>query len=120
MQLAVRLATTLLALTWIAPVAQAGVDFAHTFYLDNAKTLVSQRVDGCAHSVRDQPVDQALPDAMKRHGTAQMAATLSHEASFTHTKLPLLDDPFFNVFPQNAERNATGPVGALAYRLADT
>jgi gluconate 2-dehydrogenase alpha chain len=24
------------------------------------------------------------------------------------------------VFPQNAGRNPTGPVGALAYRLADT
>lgn len=29
---------------------------AHIFYLDNAKTLVSQRVDESAHSVRDQPV----------------------------------------------------------------
>jgi imidazolonepropionase-like amidohydrolase len=69
---------------------------AHIFYLDNAKTLVSQGVDGFAHSVRDQPVDQALLDAMKKHGTTQMAATLSREASFTYTKLPFLDDPFFN------------------------
>lgn len=69
---------------------------AHIFYLDNARTLVSQGVDGFAHSVRDQPVDQALLDAMKQHGTAQMAATLSREASFTYTKLPFLDDPFFN------------------------
>lgn len=69
---------------------------AHIFYLDNAKTLVAQGVDGFAHSVRDQPVDQALLDAMKQHGTAQMAATLSREASFTYTKLPFLDDPFFN------------------------
>lgn len=69
---------------------------AHIFYLDNARTLVAQGVDGFAHSVRDQPVDQALLDAMKQHGTAQMAATLSREASFTYTKLPFLDDPFFN------------------------
>ncbi|MET0532619.1 MAG: amidohydrolase family protein [Steroidobacter sp.] len=69
---------------------------AHIFYLENAKTLVSQGVDGFAHSVRDQPVDQALLDAMKRQGTAQMAATLSREASFTYTKLPFVDDPFFN------------------------
>jgi imidazolonepropionase-like amidohydrolase len=69
---------------------------AHIFYLDNAKTLVAQGVDGFAHSVRDQPVDQALLDAMKKRGTAQMAATLSREASFTYTKLPFLDDPFFN------------------------
>jgi imidazolonepropionase-like amidohydrolase len=69
---------------------------AHIFYLDNAKTLVAQGIDGFAHSVRDQPVDQALLDAMKQRGTAQVAATLSREASFTYTKLPFLDDPFFN------------------------
>ncbi|MDY6944284.1 MAG: amidohydrolase family protein [Pseudomonadota bacterium] len=69
---------------------------AHVFYLDNARTLVSQGIDGFAHSVRDQPVDQALLDAMKQRGVVQMAATLSREASFTYTKLPFLDDPFFN------------------------
>jgi len=69
---------------------------AHIFYLDNAKTLVSQGVDGFAHSVRDRPVDQALLDGMKQRGVVQMAATLSREASFTYTKLPFLDDPFFN------------------------
>jgi imidazolonepropionase-like amidohydrolase len=69
---------------------------AHVFYLENAKTLVSQGVDGFAHSVRDQPVDQALLDGMKQHNAAQIAATLSREASFTYTKLPFLEDPFFN------------------------
>ncbi|WP_206606343.1 amidohydrolase family protein [Steroidobacter cummioxidans] len=69
---------------------------AHIFYLENAKTLASQGVDGFAHSVRDAPVDQALLDDMKRHDIVQLAATLSREASFTYTKLPFLDDPFFN------------------------
>lgn len=69
---------------------------AHIFYLENARTLASQGVDGFAHSVRDAPVDQALLDDMKRHDIVQMAATLSREASFTYTKLPFLDDPFFN------------------------
>lgn len=69
---------------------------AHIFYLENAKTLLSQGVDGFAHSVRDQPVDRALLDGMKQRGVAQMAATLSREASFTYTKLPFVDDPFFN------------------------
>ncbi|MET0497137.1 MAG: amidohydrolase family protein [Steroidobacteraceae bacterium] len=69
---------------------------AHVFYLDNAKILASQGVDGFAHSVRDQPIDDALLKEMRSHGTAQMAATLSREASFTYTKLPFLDDPFFN------------------------
>lgn len=88
-----------------APISKAIIDqahkhklraIAHIFYLDNAKTLMTQGVDGFAHSVRDQPVDQALLDGMKQHGIAQMAATLSREASFTYTKLPFLDDPFFN------------------------
>jgi len=69
---------------------------AHVFYLDNAETLVAQGVDGLAHSVRDKPVDQDLLSAMKRHGTWQMAATLSREASFVHPKLPFLEDPFFS------------------------
>lgn len=69
---------------------------AHIFYLDNAKTLASQGVDGFAHSVRDRPVDPALLEEMKRHHTVQMAATLSREASFTYRQLPFLDDPFFN------------------------
>jgi len=69
---------------------------AHVFYLDNAKILASQGVDGFAHSVRDQPIDDALLMEMRSHRTAQMAATLSREASFTYTKLPFLDDPFFN------------------------
>lgn len=69
---------------------------AHIFYLDNAKTLASQGVDGFAHSVRDLPVDQQLLKDMKQRGVVQVAATLSREASFTYTKLPFLDDPFFN------------------------
>ncbi len=69
---------------------------AHVFYLDNAKELVREGIDGFAHEVRDQPVDPALVDAMKAHGTWQMAATLSREASFTYPTLPFLDDPFFS------------------------
>jgi imidazolonepropionase-like amidohydrolase len=93
---------------------------AHIFYLENAKTLVEQGVDGFAHSVRDQPVDPALLTAMKRHGTWQMAATLSREASFTYTKLPFLDDPFFTrgispatlavlASPERQQKLATAP-----------
>jgi imidazolonepropionase-like amidohydrolase len=70
---------------------------AHVFYLEDAKRLVSQGVDGLAHSVRDQPIDQALIDAMKQHGTWQLAETLSREASmFAYgERAPFLDDPFF-------------------------
>jgi imidazolonepropionase-like amidohydrolase len=51
---------------------------AHIFYRDNAKTFGSQGVDGFAHSVRDQPVDQALLDAMKRlHTQGKQCRTIT-------------------------------------------
>ncbi len=70
---------------------------AHVFYLKDARQLVDFGVDGLAHSVRDKPVDQALIQSMKQHGTWQMAATLSREASmFVYGgPAPFLNDPFF-------------------------
>jgi len=70
---------------------------AHIFYLDDAKTLVNQGVDGFAHSVRDQKVDQALVNGMKQRGVWQIAETLSREEyMFAYGKrAPFLDDPFF-------------------------
>ncbi|MGA2116964.1 MAG: amidohydrolase family protein [Bryobacteraceae bacterium] len=72
------------------PIARAIIDgahrrhlrvAAHIFYLQDAKQLTDFGVDGLAHSVRDKPIDHALVDSMKKHGTWQMAATLSREAS---------------------------------------
>lgn len=70
---------------------------AHIFYLDDAKQLVNAGLDSLAHSVRDQPVDQELMDAMKKHGAWQSAATLTREASmFVYAKPPaFLTDSFF-------------------------
>lgn len=71
---------------------------AHIFYLEDAKRVVDQGVDGLVHSVRDQPVDQALIDAMKAKGTWQLAETLSREASMFAFGIPpseVLNDPFF-------------------------
>jgi len=70
---------------------------AHIFYLADAKELVNDGVDGLAHSVRDKPVDRELIDSMKKHGTWQLAATLSREASmFAYAKTPpFADDSFF-------------------------
>jgi imidazolonepropionase-like amidohydrolase len=70
---------------------------AHIFYLQDARQLVDYGVDGLAHSVRDKPVDQAFIDDMKRHGTWQMAGTLSREGSmFVYGKTPpFANDPFF-------------------------
>ena len=70
---------------------------AHIFYLQDAKQLTEYGVDGLAHSVRDKPIDQALIESMKKHGTWQLAATLSREASmFVYAgPAPLLTDTFF-------------------------
>lgn len=60
---------------------------AHILYLQDAKQLAAAGIDGFAHSVRDQPVDDELIRLMKQHGTWQMAATLSREASmFAYAK----------------------------------
>jgi len=70
---------------------------AHIFYLEDAKRLVDQGIDGFVHSVRDQPIDQALIDAMEKHGTWQVASTLSREAAmFAYGSTPpFATDPFF-------------------------
>ena len=70
---------------------------AHVFYLEDAKRLVDQGVDGFVHLVRDQPIDQALIDSMRKRGTWQVASTLSREASmFAYGSTPeFASDPFF-------------------------
>jgi imidazolonepropionase-like amidohydrolase len=70
---------------------------AHIFYLQDAKQLAAAGIDGFAHSVRDQPVDEELIRLMKQHGTWQMTATLAREASmFAYAEpSPVFDDPLF-------------------------
>ena len=70
---------------------------AHIFYLEDAKRLAGQGVDGFVHGVRDQPIDQALVDSMEQHGTWQVAGTLSREASmFAYGSTPsFVNDSFF-------------------------
>jgi imidazolonepropionase-like amidohydrolase len=70
---------------------------AHIFYLEDAKRLVDYGVNGLAHSVRDKSLDEALTTAMKKHGTWQMAPTLTREASmFVYGSTPpFTSDPFF-------------------------
>ena len=69
----------------------------HIFYLEDAKFLASQGIDGFVHMVRDQPIDQALIDSMEQHGTWQVAGTLSREASmFAYGSTPpFASDSFF-------------------------
>src|SRR6202049_3488790 len=42
--------------------------FAHEFYLADAKALLAAGLDGFAHSIRDQPVDNEVMQAMKARG----------------------------------------------------
>jgi imidazolonepropionase-like amidohydrolase len=69
---------------------------AHVFYLADAKAMVDDGLAELAHSVRDKPVDDALIESMKKHGTIQ-TATLAREASlFAFSKpSPTLQDEFF-------------------------
>ncbi|MBV8820070.1 MAG: amidohydrolase family protein, partial [Acidobacteriaceae bacterium] len=70
---------------------------AHIFYLQDAEQLTDAGINGLAHSVRDKPMSQHLIDSMKSHGTWQMAATLTREASmFVYGETPtFVNDPFF-------------------------
>jgi imidazolonepropionase-like amidohydrolase len=70
---------------------------AHVFYLEDARRLVDQDIDGFVHGVRDRPLDPALIAKMKERRTWQLAGTLSREASmFAYgTPAPFLTDPFF-------------------------
>ncbi len=70
---------------------------AHVFYLEDAKVLADAGIDGFVHMVRDQPIDQALIDSMEKHGTWQVAGTLSREAAmFAYGSTPpFASDPFF-------------------------
>ena len=70
---------------------------AHIFYLEDAKHLADDGIDAFAHSVRDQLVDKALIDSMKRHNTWLASATLTRElalGSYAKTP-PFASDPFF-------------------------
>jgi len=69
---------------------------AHVFYLEDAKQLVAAGIDGFAHNVRDQPVDDELI-RMLRERDVFVAPTLTREESTSMYAEPpaFLDDPFF-------------------------
>jgi imidazolonepropionase-like amidohydrolase len=68
---------------------------AHVYYLADAKELLREGIDGFAHEVRDQPVDQEFLELMKSRGAWQASATLSREANYSWAIMPFLQDPFF-------------------------
>jgi imidazolonepropionase-like amidohydrolase len=68
---------------------------AHVFYLADAKELVREGIDGFAHMIRDQPVDNELLGMMKAKGVWMVSATLSREMAYSLAVMPWLQDPFF-------------------------
>ena len=68
---------------------------AHVFYLADAKELVREGINGFAHMVRDQPVDNELLNMMKAKGVWQVSPTLSREMAYSLAIMPWLNDPFF-------------------------
>jgi imidazolonepropionase-like amidohydrolase len=70
--------------------------FAHEFYLGDAKALLAAGVDGFAHSIRDQPVDDDLISTMKARGVFLIPTLVRDEVLFAYAdNLKWLDDPFF-------------------------
>jgi imidazolonepropionase-like amidohydrolase len=70
--------------------------FAHEFYLGDAKALLAAGVDGFAHSIRDQPVDNELIAAMKARRVFLIPTLVRDEVLFAYAdNLKWLGDPFF-------------------------
>jgi imidazolonepropionase-like amidohydrolase len=70
--------------------------FAHEFYLADAKSLLAAGLDGFAHSIRDQPVDDDLIKTMKARGVFLIPTLVRDEVLFAYAdNLKWLNDPFF-------------------------
>jgi imidazolonepropionase-like amidohydrolase len=94
---------------------------AHIFYLDDAKELIREGVDGFGHMVRDQAVDSELLDMMKAKGVWMVSSTLSREMAYSLAIMPWLNDPFFTrgVTPGTLEA-LRGPAREKAIVLGPT
>ena len=70
--------------------------FAHEYYLADAKSLLAAGLDGFAHSIRDQAVDNELIAAMKARGVFLIPTLVRDEELFAYAdNLKWVDDPFF-------------------------
>ena len=61
---------------------------AHVFYLADAKELVKAGITGFAHSVRDEPIDDALVSAMKARDVFYIPTLVAHEVGFSYADVP--------------------------------
>jgi len=70
--------------------------FAHAFYLADAKALLAAGLNGFAHSIRDQPVDNELIQTMKSRHVFLIPTLIRDEVLFAYADgVSWLDDPFF-------------------------
>lgn len=70
--------------------------FAHEYYLADAKALLAAGLDGFAHSIRDQPVDNELISTMKARNVFLIPTLVRDETLFAYAdNVKWLDDPFF-------------------------
>jgi imidazolonepropionase-like amidohydrolase len=95
--------------------------FAHEFYLNDAKALLAAGIDGFAHSIRDQPVDNDVMQSMKARGVFLIPTLVRDEVLFAYAdNLKWLDDPFFKAgfepaamamvrSPENVEKGRKDP-----------
>ncbi len=95
--------------------------FAHEFYLSDAKALLAAGLDGFAHSIRDQPVDNDVMQSMKARGVFLIPTLVRDEVLFAYAdNLKWLDDPFFRAgfepgalafvrSPENVEKGRKDP-----------
>jgi imidazolonepropionase-like amidohydrolase len=95
--------------------------FAHEYYLADAKALLASGLDGFAHSIRDQAVDNDLMQAMKARGVFLIPTLVRDEVLFAYAdNLKWLDDPFFQAgfeatalayvrSPENVEKGRKDP-----------
>ncbi len=95
--------------------------FAHEFYLSDGKALLAAGIDGFAHSIRDQPVDQDFIRTIKARGVFLIPTLVRDEVLFAYAdNLKWLDDPFFKAgyepaamamvrSPENVEKGRKDP-----------
>ncbi len=70
--------------------------FAHEFYLSDAKALLAAGIDGFAHSIRDQPVDEEVMKTMKARAVFLIPTLVRDELLFAYAdNVKWLNDPFF-------------------------
>lgn len=69
---------------------------AHLFHLKDAKQLVDAGLDAIAHSIRDEEIDDALLDELKKKGVTYIPTLSLDEFQFIYAQSPSwLNDPFF-------------------------